>query len=189
MKSTAIVLAAALALVFGGCQQKKPAEEKIIATRYVPERPQDPIAMATDSQTFNAQWKGGDYRIKVVRTPIDSVTVTADNGQKYIDNRCRLVITRQDGSVFLDRNFTKHSFLSYVKEPFRSNGILASLRFENVAGPNLELSAVIAMPDAIDDLFIPLKLKIDGMGGLGITEDNDMGLLDYEERDDEEAAQ
>ena len=180
---------AALALVLGGCQEKKPAEEKIIATRYVPERPQAPIAMTADSQVVTTQWQGSSYHIKVVRTPIDSVTVTIDNGQKYIDNRCRLIVKRQDGSVFLEKTFTKNTFLSYVKEPFRSGGILAGLRFEEVANANLELSAVIGMPDAVDDLFVPLKVKIDGQGGIGISVDDDMGLLDYEERNDEEAAQ
>lgn len=186
MKTSAIVILAALALVLGGCQEKKPSEEKIIATRYVPERPQAPIAMMADSQVVSTQWQGSTYNVKVVRTPLDSVMVTADNGQKYVDNRCRLTVTRQDGSVFLEKVFTKNTFLSYVKEPFRSGGILAGLQFEEVANGNLVLSAVIGMPDAVDDLFVPLKVKIDGQGGLGISEDDDMGLLDYEERNDEE---
>ena len=58
-----------------------------------------------------------------------------------------------------------------------------------MANANLELSAVIGIPDAVDDLFVPLKVKIDGQGGIGISVDDDMGLLDYEERNDEEAAQ
>ncbi|MBO7139139.1 MAG: DUF4738 domain-containing protein [Prevotella sp.] len=186
MKTPAIVILAAFALVFGGCQEKKPSEDKIIATRYVPERPQAPIAMPADSQVDSTQWQGSTYYVKVLRTPIDSVMVTADNGQKYIDNRCRLIITRQDGSKFIEKTFTKNTFLSYVNEPFRSGGILAGLRFEEVANANLVLSAVIGMPDAVDDLFVPLKVKIDGQGGLGISVDDDMGLLDYEERNDEE---
>lgn len=187
MKSTIVIIAlAAGAIVLGGCKEKKPAEEKIIATHYEPQRPQAPIAMPADSQMVSTQWQGSTYNIKVVRVPIDSVMVADDNGQKYIDNRCRLIITRQDGSKFLDRTFTKNSFLSYVKEPFRSGGILAGLRFEDVADACLEFSAVIGMPDALDDLFIPLKMKIDAQGGLGIKVDDDMGMLDYEDSHNEE---
>ena len=48
MKTTTIAILALLALTLGSCQEKKPAEEKISATRYTPTQPQGPIAMPAD---------------------------------------------------------------------------------------------------------------------------------------------
>ena len=184
MKTTAIVILALIALTFGSCQEKKPSEEKIIASRYTPKQPQGPIAMPADSQTVSVQWQGSTYNVCIVRTPIDSVMVTDDNGQKYIDNRCQLTIKRQDGTEFLKRTFLKGSFLSFVKEPFRSSGILGGMCFVEGDKACLEFSAVVAMPDAADDLFVPLKVLVDAQGGLCISPDDDMGMLDYEDVDE-----
>ena len=186
MKTTAIATFALLALTFGSCKEKKPTEERIIATRYTPKQPQGPIAMPTDSQTVSVEWQGNTYNVSIVRTPLDSVMVTDDNGQKYIDNRCQLTIKRQDGTEFLKRTFLKGSFLSFVKEPFHSSGILGGMCFVEVDKARLEFSAVVAMPDAADDLFIPLKVLIDAQGGLSISPDDDMGMLDYEDVDENE---
>ncbi len=184
MKTTTIAILALLALTLGSCQEKKPAEEKIIATRYTPKQPQGPIAMPADSQAVSVQWQGSTYNVSIIRTPIDSVMVTDDNGQKYNDNRCQLTIKQQDGTEFLKRTFLKGSFLSFVKEPFRSSGILGGLCFVEVDNACLEFSAVVAMPDAADDLFVPLKVLIDAQGGLSISPDDDMGMLDYEDADE-----
>ena len=178
-----IALAVA-ALTLGGCKEKKPVEADIITERYVPERPQGPIAMPTDSQTVNVTWMGKPYRITVTRVPVDSMTVSDDGGQKYVDNRCRLTVRRQDGSVFTEKTFFKSTFRSYIKEPFISRGILAGLRFDEVDGSKLDFSAVVAMPDALDDLFMPLDLGIDSQGGISIKLDDDMGMRDYEDEDD-----
>ena len=187
MKTIVIATLAALSLTLGGCQEKKPAEEKIITTRYKPSHPQGTITMPADSQAVSVQWLGSNYHVHVVRTPLDSITVTDDNGQKYTDNRCHLTIMRQDGTVFLEKTFLKSTFLSYVKEPFRSSGILAGVRFVEAGDARLEFSVAIAMPDAADDLFVPLDMEIDRQGGLCITEDDDMGMLDYEDEEDDES--
>ncbi len=177
---------ATFALMIGGCKEKKTVEEKIVATHYIPKRPQGPIAMPVDSQMVNVQWRGSSYNVKIVRTPIDTVSVTDDSGQKYIDNSCRLIVSRKDGSIFVEKSFVKNSFLSYVKEPFRSSGILAGLSFVEADDDRLDFSVVVAMPDAADDLFVQLKMDVDAQGGLRITQDDDMGMLDYEDYDEDE---
>ena len=170
-------------IMLGGCKEKKQSDD-IITTHYVPYKLQDPIAMAQDDQQTNAQWMGNSYHVSVSRQPLDSVMVSDDRGQKYIDNRVKIAITRADGSVFTEKTFTKNTFLSYIKEPFKSDGILAGIRFENVEAKGLKFSVVVAMPDAVDDLFVPLEMTIDADGGLGIRQDDDMNLIDYDVEDE-----
>jgi hypothetical protein len=40
------------------------------------------------------------------------------------------------------------------------------------------------MPDALDDVFIPLELVIDRQGTVSISRDDDMDMLDYDDRED-----
>ena len=179
-----ITLSAAITL--GGCKEKKPAEPVIIAERYVPRRPQAPIAMEADNETENINWMGRPYSVTISRIPIDSLTVSDDSGQKYIDNQCHLTIKRQDGTVFTEKTFFKSSFRSYIQEPFISKGILAGIRFDEVEGQKLEFSVAVAMPEAVDDLLLPLELTIDSQGGISIRQDDDMGMRDYEDDDDDD---
>ena len=183
-KQTSILVLAAGIMMLVACKEKKQTED-IITTHYVPQRLQAPIAMATDSQTVNTDWLERPYTVRIVRSPMDSVMVEDDNGQKYIDNHIRLTIIRQDGSAFIDKTFTRASFLSYVQEPFRHGGLLASLRYEETCGPVMKFTAVIGMPDAVDDLFVPLELSVDSQGGIGIRKNDDMGLLDYDIDDED----
>ena len=175
----AIIALAASAMVLGACGEKKKGEEPVIA-HYVPTEPQPPIAMAADSQTVSVKWLDKTYNVKIVRTPRDTVLVEDGDKQKYKDNACRLTIRRQDGSLFTEKHFLKSTFMSYIDEPFRSGGILSDLRFGEVKGQNLQFSVVIAMPEAADDLFVPLQLTVDRQGGIGITKIDDMGMLDYD---------
>lgn len=175
-----LLLFATAALVIGGCKEKKQPEENVITTHYVPQRPQGPIAMPADSQTVSVTWLGRPYSVTIMRTPIDSITVADDSGQKYIDNNIRLTIAREDGSVFLSKTFTKRSFSSYIQEPFTTSGILAGIRYDETAGSALEFSVAVAMPEAADDLYIPLDMTIDSQGGVSIRKDDDMGMKDYD---------
>lgn len=180
-RNTTIPLVAAVALTLGGCKEKKPVQGDIIATRYEVQRPQPPIAMAAESLTEDVTWMGKPYSVTVGRVPLDSVTVCDDSGQKYVDNSYRLTVRRADGSVFADKTFTKRSFAACIKEPFVTRGILAGLRFDEADGRKLVFSVVVAMPDALDDLFVPLALCLDSQGDISVRPDDDMGLRGYED--------
>ena len=39
---------------------------------------------------------------------------------------------------------------------------------------------VIGMPDAIDDLFVPLKMSVNRQGSLSIEQDDDMDMRDFD---------
>ena len=178
-----LVILGASAVMLAGCKEKKQSEETI-TTHYVPYKLQAPIAMAEDNQQASAQWMGKSYHVSVSRQPLDSVMVSDDRGQKYKDNRVKIIVTRPDGSVFTEKAFTKSAFMSYIQEPFKSGGILAGIRFENAEAKGLKFSVVVAMPDAVDDLFVPLEMTIDADGGLGIRQDDDMNLIDYDVDDE-----
>jgi hypothetical protein len=178
-----LALSVSIFMALGACKEKKQQEETIITTRYVPHHIQGPIAMPEDSQTVNVTWLDRLYSVTIVRTPIDSITVADDDGQKYIDNHICLTITRQDGTVFTQKSFTKKTFSSYIAEPFTTGGILAGIRFNDVDGTALRFSVAVAMPEAADDLFVPLDMKIDNFGSINIQKDDDMGLKDYDDTD------
>lgn len=173
-------------VVLGACKEKKQSTD-IITTKYVPKQPQDPIAMPADTQTKNIEWQGKPYTITIDRVPVDSLPQVKDeNNQPYVDNRVKLTIMRADGSAFFQRTFTKASFNTYIDDSFRKNGILAGFRYDEVENSGIEFSVVVALPDAIDDVFVPLELVVDRQGGVSITRDDDMDMLDYDERNDEE---
>jgi len=112
--------------------------------------------------------------------------VKDENNQQYFDNVVKASVNRQDGSSLFSRTFTKESFLSYIDEPFKKSGILAGIRFDEVDDGKLEFSVVIALPDAVDDVFIPLEMKVDKQGVINIRQDDDMEMLDYVDADDED---
>jgi hypothetical protein len=180
-----LILVAGL-VVLGACKEKKQSTD-IITTKYVPKQPQDPIAMPADTQTKNIEWQGKPYTITIDRVPVDSLPQVKDeNNQPYVDNRVKLTIMRADGSAFFQRTFTKASFNTYIDDSFRKDGILAGFRYDEVENSGIEFSVVVALPDAIDDVFVPLELVVDRQGGVSITRDDDMDMLDYDERNDEE---
>ncbi|MBQ7683814.1 MAG: DUF4738 domain-containing protein, partial [Bacteroidaceae bacterium] len=172
----AMMLLAAL-MTASACQEKKQTGD-IITASYTPQQPQAPIALPADSQTVDVQWKGSPYVVRIVRTPVDSLLVTDDGGQEYYDNAVRLSVKRQDGSVLFSKTFTKNTFASYVQNPFRRMGVLGGIQFDEVSGQNLKFSVVIGLPDALDDVYVPLEMTIDSQGGLGIRQTDDMNLRD-----------
>lgn len=177
-----LILVAGL-VVLGACKEKKQSTD-IITTKYVPKQPQDPIAMPADTQTKNIEWQGKPYTITIDRVPVDSLPQVKDeNNQPYVDNRVKLTIMRADGSAFFQRTFTKASFNTYIDDSFRKNGILAGFRYDEVENSGIEFSVVVALPDAIDDVFVPLELVVDRQGGVSITRDDDMDMLDYDDRE------
>lgn len=179
-----LVLLAGL-VAFTACKEKKQSTD-IIATKYVPKKPQPPIAMASESKTTHVKWQDNPYTVRIDRVADDSLQQVKDeNAQPYKDNRVVITVTRSDGSVFFKKAFTKAAFSSYIDESFRKNGILAGIQYDEVDSKGLEFSVVIGLPDAIDDVFVPLDLVIDRQGGVSISRDDDMDMLDYNERDEE----
>ena len=172
-------------MMLSACKEKKQTDD-IITTKYVPKQPQAPIGMSADSQSQTVTWGDATYQVSVERVASDSLPmVMDDSGQKYKDNRITVSVSRQGGSSFFKRTFTKGAFTQYVDDVFKKNGILANIRFDEVNHGKLDFSVVVALPDAVDDMFVPLEMTIDHNGIINIREDDDMDMLDYVEAEDE----
>ena len=172
-------------IAFGACKEKKQSTD-IITTKYVPKKPQPPIAMPSETTTKNVTWMDKPYTVVINRTASDSLSQVKDeNGQPYIDNRVELVVTRADGSVFFKKEFTKASFNSYIDESFRKNGILAGIQYDELDEKGMEFSVVVGLPDAIDDVFVPLELVIDRFANVTISRDDDMDMRGNDDDDED----
>ena len=157
-------------MMLSACKEKKQSDD-IITTKYVPKQLQDPIGMPADNQSQAVEWGGATYQVSVSRVAADSLPMVKDEaGQKYKDNRITVSVNRKDGSSLFKRTFTKSAFAQYVDE---------------VDNGKLEFSVVVALPDAVDDVFIPLEMTVDRNGIINIREDDDMDMLDYVEAEDE----
>ena len=178
-----LVLVAGL-VVFGACKEKKESTD-IITTKYVPKKPQPPIAMPSETITKNVTWQDKPYTVVITRQASDSLLQVKDeNGQPYIDNRVEIVVTRADGSVFFKKVFTKASFNAYIDESFRKNGILAGIQYDEIDSKGMEFSVVVGLPDALDDVFVPLELVVDRFANIAISRDDDMDMRGNDDDDD-----
>jgi hypothetical protein len=117
----------------------------------------------------------------VVRTPVDSLPMVKDEvGQKYVDNRIALTITRRDGSVLLSKTYTKASFKSFLNDDYRQNGILEAMVFDEVDDGELEFAVSVAHPQSEDE-FTPLQLSVKSDGTVSIKPDTDLDTTGKEE--------
>jgi len=172
-------------IAFGACKEKKQSTD-IITTKYVPKKPQPPIAMPSETTTKNVTWMDKPYTVVINRTASDSLSQVKDeNGQPYIDNRVEIVVTRADGSVFFKKVFTKASFNAYIDESFRKNGILAGIQYDEIDSKGMEFSVVVGLPDALDDVFVPLELVVDRFANIAISRDDDMDMRGNDDDDDD----
>lgn len=189
MKQTSLLLiaiAAAGALSLGACKEKKKAQEPIIISREEPRKPKAPIRMQDYRQEVDAKWLGRTYHIEVLRMPSDSLPMVSDEiGQKYVDNRISLKISREDGSVFLQKTYTKAAFQSYLDDDFRRTGILEAMIFEEVDDNRLEFAVSVVHPQSEDE-FIPLKMTIDRMGEISVKRDTDIDTNGYDNDGDDD---
>lgn len=154
-------------LGFNSCKEKQKSDDIIVA-KYVPEKIGAPIKLPTDERTTQVEWQGKTYTVFLTRQASDSLPMLKDEkGQQYVDNQIRLIIKRNDNSLFLKKTFTKESFVSYLESDFRQKGILENIAFLQVDEQRLKFGVVISRPEN-DDLFIPLDMWIDRMGGMVI---------------------
>lgn len=168
-------------LMLNACGEKKQPSDVIIADKYVPKQLQAPVRMPDVFETNTVKWQGQPYQVEITRKADDSLSMLRDDdGQEYVDNRIELNIKRQDGSSFFQQTFTKATFTPYLDGPFKKNGQLASIRFDEVDNSAMEFVVVVCLPGAVDDLFVPLELTVDRQGSVRIELDNDMDMLDYD---------
>ena len=119
------------------------------------------------------EWIGKTYHVTVHRQPADSLPMVKDEtGQKFVDNVFSVKVSRQDGSVFFTRTFTKQYFLNYITEDYRKKGILEGIVFDKADGDWLVFAASVGLPQT--DEYIPLIVRLSRMGELTVRQDTQM---------------
>lgn len=179
-------MAVTLSIVLGttmlaGCKQKKQSEDIIVRKTEAP-KPQAPIRMQEYNQIKDIHWLDREYQVNIRRTADDSLRMVKDEtGQKFVDNRIRLQVIRQDGSVFFSQSFTKATFSEYLDDDYRQTGILEGLVFDRVEGNYLLFAGSVSHPQT--DEYIPLVIKVSNFGDVAISRDTQMDTNGSEEEE------
>lgn len=173
MRATLIALAVAVAaLPLSGCKEKRDNGD-IITQKEVKKKPSKPIAMQEYTQRRDIDWNGSMVTSEIRRVADDSLRMVADEtGQKHIDNRITLTVSRPDGSVFLKKTFTKATFDAYLDDDYRNTGILEGLVFDKVEGGRLRFAASVSHPQT--DEYIPLVVDISRDGAMTMARDTQL---------------
>lgn len=183
---TILALAALAALT--GCEEKKQTQDIIAPRRVEVAKPSGPIRMQPYSDQRDIEWLGKTYKVEVNRSANDSLPMVKDEtGQEFVDNSVSIVIRRADGSIAIQKLFTKATFEGYIDAAYRKTGILEGVVFDKVDDLQLEFAASICLPQT--DEYIPLEVKIDNFGNVKIARDSQMdtnGDRSSEKEDDEE---
>jgi hypothetical protein len=165
--------------MLAGCKQKKQSEDIIVRKTEAP-KPQAPIRMQEYNQIKDIHWLDREYQVNIRRTADDSLRMVKDEtGQKFVDNRIRLQVIRQDGSVFFSQSFTKATFSEYLDDDYRQTGILEGLVFDRVEGNYLLFAGSVSHPQT--DEYIPLVIKVSNFGDVAISRDTQMDTNGSEE--------
>ena len=182
-KVLSIVILAGLTIGLTACGGKKKSDD-IIAPRIVKVQPQKPIRMQSYNDEKQVEWIGKTYRVSISRQPSDSLPIIKDEtGQKYIDNVFKLTVSRQDGSVFYSRTFTKNALTQYLDNDFNKTGVFEGLVFDKTDGDWLVFAASVGHPQS--DEYIPLIIRLSRMGVLTIARDTQMDTNAVETDEDE----
>ena len=185
MKQTvSMLLLAGMVVMLAACGGKKKSED-IIAPRIVKAQPKDPIRMQPYLDERKVEWIGKTYFVTVSRQPSDSLPMVKDEtGQKFVDNVFHLTVSRQDGSVFFTRTFTKKALTQYLDDDFNKTGVFEGVVFDKAEGDYLFFGASVGHPQS--DEYIPLIFRLSRMGDLTIKRDTQM---DSAPEDQTESAQ
>ena len=184
MKNQLTIFAFVGLCMLTGCKEKKQTQD-IIPPRIEVAKPSGPIRMQPYNDRRDVKWLGKTYKVEINRAPSDSLPMVKDEtGQKFVDNRISLVVRRSDGSVAIQKSFTKATFEGYIDAGYRKAGILEGLVFDEVDDQQLKFAASVCLPQT--DEYIPLNVQIDNFGNVRIARDSQMDTNgDLNEEEDE----
>lgn len=118
------------------------------------------------------------YRLSVNRSPGDELPHVKSEMGLFADNRIQVKITRENGTEYFSKTFTKTDFASHLPESYLKRSILEGLVFDDVktaAREEITLAASVSYP--MTDLYIPFTIVVGDGGKYSICKDEDMGEL------------
>ena len=176
MKTSAVSLLVLLlsAISLASCSEKKKSTD-IIAPKPVIVAPAAPQEIQGFSHVEKIEWLGQEYKVSIRRTVDKEAPVFKDDtGKKYYENRITLVIQRPDGTEFLKREFTKHSFAQIVGDEYAAKSTVLGLAVLDATGDKLSLLASVGNPDDLSDDYIPIKVTISRNGDIQMAQSDDL---------------
>ena len=177
-----LMLAGLLTFGLTSCKNKKESKDIITKMPTETKKPSGPLTMQAGTiPPRTVSWMGSNYRISITRQPDKGLPLVEDaSGNKYYDNKVHLLITRADGSTFVDKTYTRADFSKYVDAGVAKKWGLTGFNFDNVADGKLTFAIAIGSPDEMaDNEFVPITLLIDSQGGTSV-------LSQSQDSDDEE---
>lgn len=170
MKGIAIILCALM--LFGSCGKKKNNNETIIVKMEEKKAPVGVKKQQNFESSYQANWGGKNYTIKVKRICDTSLSqISDDKGQKYYDNKFELIVTREDASVFCQHTFSKEDFVKYCSSECGRQGSMLGLVFDRVEPNALVFAVSLGSPDQLSDEFEPFLLTISRFDDVHIERD------------------
>jgi hypothetical protein len=183
------LIAALMSVAVGGCKEKKQTTD-IITTKPKAEAPRPVQEIGDYDQDVTVDWGGTNYTVRMQRVADRSLPIVDDGtGSRYYDNKITLRVTRNDGSEFFAKTFTKSDFNAYVDAAFSKNSALLGIVFDKVEDGVLRFAASVGSPDKASDEFVPLVMKISRSGSVSISKDTQLdteNTREIDEYDDED---
>lgn len=185
MKSIYASMIVALGVVmFSSCEEKKKSND-IIAPKPVVVAPAKPVKMQSYNHSETVEINGKRFTVSVKRVVDEASPVFTDEiNNKYYDNKITLLVTRQDGSEMLRREFTKHSFSQFVDEAYMQKSTLLGVAVDHADAHGIVLVASVGCPDQLSDDFIPIVLTVSETGSLSMKKGQDIGTSDTPNADE-----
>lgn len=179
-----ILICCSMLFLLASCGKKKETNV-IIVDKPVKEQPKGPQQMkGIAGKKSPVEWLGKTYYVVINRTSDKSLAMSKDeNGHAYYDNKITVKISREDGSVFFERTFTKSDFEEYLDANTRQNGALLGIALNKAEGDNLMFAASVGSPDELSDLYVPLVLTVSRMGVISIKKDVQLDISGEEEEE------
>ena len=180
MKQIYIIVSLFLGLMCGCKTEKKTTEEekkRIFQIESVDENT-GLQRMQVSRINQDIECKGNKYKLSVERVPSEVLPRVKSDMGLFADNEIKVRIIRENGSVLLDKTFTKNDFKAYLSEKYLKNSVLEGLVFDDVRTAErnqIILAASVSYP--MTDFYVPFVLVVSQDGKLSISQDEDMAEI------------
>lgn len=172
-KSVLILSSAFMLSACNGCEEKKEDPKMVVKNVDLPKGTQ---SMQEYDLSDTLTIAGSKYTFSITRKPDTSLPkVKVVSGGEYYDNEIHLVIKRKaDGSVFLDKTFSKESFANIVPADFMRSALLLGVVYDyDKADDHSRFYFAASVGDPEDDeMLFPLKVTISPEGAMSVEKDN-----------------
>lgn len=170
MKRLLYLLSCCIIIVFSACGgENKKTEEKSLLLTHDSVDAHGLKRMQVSKAEVDIQFKGKDYHSFISRIPDEELpTVKDENGNKFVDNKIQLRLTRGNEQIF-NMTFTKKNFASIVGEDFLSKSILEGMVYNKTTPQGFVYAASVCYPQT--DLYVPLTITITADGKMTMAKE------------------